>query len=291
MITRTLESTAVEAIHEAFVDAFSEYEVKIDMPLEKLKEMLRVRDYEPSLSLGCFEGDRLIGFVLTGCRELDGQKCGYDAGTGIIKEYQNQHIGSTLLRELEGVIGANGIDRYQLEVLENNRPAQRLYEKHGFRVSRRLRCYSLDTAGRPADIRAPFAKSNDPGLLDGLDIDRYVSFAPTWQNSRETFGRMRGKCHFESWHDGGKTVGYGIVQKGGGDILQLGVGKEYRGMGLEAMLVKSLASAVSAARVTMLNLEDASYMQIEAEKMGCRNYVNQFEMVYGPKPLDCGTER
>ncbi len=38
---KSLTGTPVEKIHEAFSDAFSEYEVKLDKPLEKLVEMMK----------------------------------------------------------------------------------------------------------------------------------------------------------------------------------------------------------------------------------------------------------
>ena len=37
---KLLTGTTAEKIHEVFIDAFSEYEVKLDMPLEKLVEMI-----------------------------------------------------------------------------------------------------------------------------------------------------------------------------------------------------------------------------------------------------------
>jgi len=72
---RNLTGTPVEKIHKAFVDAFSDYEVKLDMPLEKLVEMMKTRDLNPAFSVGCFDGEKLVGFILTGYREINGQKC------------------------------------------------------------------------------------------------------------------------------------------------------------------------------------------------------------------------
>lgn len=87
MKLQNLCNTGIDIVHKAFLDAFSEYEVKIDMPIEKLNEMLLTRDYDPSLSIGCFDGDRLIGFVLTGYRSINNKKCCYDVATGVVQEY------------------------------------------------------------------------------------------------------------------------------------------------------------------------------------------------------------
>ena len=104
MKLQNLCNTSIDTIHKAFIDAFSEYEVKIDMSIEKLNEILLTRDYDPLLSIGCFEDDRLLGFILAGYRSIDNKKCCYDVATGVIREYQNKHIGSILLKELMNCI-------------------------------------------------------------------------------------------------------------------------------------------------------------------------------------------
>ncbi len=141
---KVLTGTPVEKIHEAFTDAFSEYEVRIDMPLEKLVEMMKTRDLNPDFSVGCFDGDLLVGFILTGYREIAGQKVCYDGGTGVIKAYQRKGIGEMMLKELLQFLKGKGISRFVLEVLENNTPAINLYEKYGFVKTRKLHCFEIE---------------------------------------------------------------------------------------------------------------------------------------------------
>jgi hypothetical protein len=70
MIT-SLSQTTIEEIHEAYVDAFSDYEVKMDMPLATLQEMMVTRSCSLDDSLGYFEKGRLLGFLLVGKRILN----------------------------------------------------------------------------------------------------------------------------------------------------------------------------------------------------------------------------
>jgi len=278
MKINNLGTIDIGTIHAAFIDAFSEYEVKIDLPVEKLQEMLLMRDYEPSLSLGCFEDSRLIGFVLTGCRQIDGKRCGYDTGTGVIKEYQNRHVGSMLMEGLIESIKKNEMGHYQLEVLENNIAAQSLYEKYGFRVSRRLRCYEYfcDGAGEPIT----WDETRDISVLDAISPEEYVSFAPTWQNSLKSFLNNRNKYYFAGYECDGHLTGYGIIHGERADMLQIGVASAYRGTGLEKKIMERMARAIGKNKVTILNVEDDSYMQIQLDKVGCKNFINQYEMVY-----------
>ena len=61
---KTLDNTSIEIIHKAFIDAFSDYQVKIEMPIWKFEQMLRRRGYVPEMSIGAFVNETLIGFVL-----------------------------------------------------------------------------------------------------------------------------------------------------------------------------------------------------------------------------------
>lgn len=279
MELQNLYNTSINTIHKAFIDAFSEYEVKIDMPIEKLNEILLTRDYSPLLSIGCFEDGRLLGFVLTGYRSIDNKKCGYDVATGVIKEYQNKYIGSILLKELMNSIKRNGIDQFQLEILEKNIAARKLYEKNGFSITRRLRCYEKELLDNSIG-KIPYEVSHDSELLRSVDEIDYVSFKPTWQNSLRAFYKNRDKYHVISLLDNDVIVGYGIIHKERRDVLQVGVKEIYRNKGLEETLIKEMANVVSKNKVTLLNIEDKSYIQNKLEENRYNNFTNQYEMVY-----------
>lgn len=279
MKLKNLCDTGIDIIHKAFLDAFSEYEVKIDVPIEKLNEMLLTRDYDPSLSIGCFEDDRLLGFILTGYRSINNKKCCYDVATGVIQEYQNKHIGSVLLKELMNNIERNGIDLFQLEVLEKNIVARKLYEKNGFIITRRLRCYEkefMDTNIK----KSTYKVSHDRSFLKSIDEIEYVSFKPTWQNSLKAFYNNEEKYYVIYFLDNDVIIGYGIIHKERGDILQVGVRENYRDKGIEETLIKEMANSVGKAKVTLLNIENKSYLQNKLEENQYNNFTNQFEMVY-----------
>lgn len=279
MKLQNLCTTRIDTIQKAFIDAFSEYEVKIDMPIEKLNEMLLTRDYNPLLSIGCFEGNRLLGFILTGYRSIDDKKYCYDVATGVIKEYQNKHIGSILLKELITSIEHNSINQFQLEVLEKNIAARKLYEKNGFSITRRLRCYEKEL---PSDCisKIPYEISHDSELLRSIDEIDYVSFTPTWQNSLMSFYKNKDKYYAVCFLESNVIVGYGVIHKERGDILQVGVKRTYRDKGIEELLIEEMANSISKNKVTLLNIEDKSYIQNKLEENRYINFTNQYEMVY-----------
>ena len=269
----------VEKIHEAFTDAFSEHEVKLDMPLEKLVEMMKTRDLNPDFSVGCFDGDLLVGFILTGYREINGQKLCYDGGTGVIKAYQRKGIGEMLLKELLLILRKKQVDRFVLEVLENNTPAIKLYEKHGFVKTRKLECFEIEKheLRTVPDRGFGISVTNPATLIRNEEI--YRLYPPTWQNEIQSVLNVSENYTCISLSCSSKILGYGFIHKTKGDIPQIGILEEWKNWGLEAHLIAELAKHTKSEKIVVLNVEAENYLGETLRKLGFRNTVNQWEMV------------
>jgi len=276
---KNLFGTPVEKIHEAFTDAFSEYEVKLDMPLEKLSEMMKTRDLNPDYSVGCFDGDLLVGFILTGYREINGQKVCYDGGTGVIKTYQRKGIGEMLLKELLLILREKQVVRFVLEVLENNTPAINLYEKHSFEKNRKLECFEMEkTELRSVPDRGFGITVTNPAILIQNE-EKYRLYSPTWQNEIQSVLNVSENYTCISLSCTSKILGYGFIHKTKGDIPQIGILEEWKQWGLEAHLIAELAKHTESEKMLVLNVEADNYLGETLRKLGFRNSVNQWEMV------------
>jgi ribosomal protein S18 acetylase RimI-like enzyme len=250
---KPLASTPVEKIHEAFSDAFSEYEVKLDMPLENLVEMMKTRDLNPDYSVGCFDGDLLVGFILAGYREINGQKVCYDGGTGVIKAYQRKGIGEMLLKELLLILREKHLDRFVLEVLENNTPAINLYEKHNFEKTRKLECFEIEkTDLRSVPDRGFGITVTNPATLIQNE-EKYRLYSPTWQNEIQSVLNVSENYTCISLWCTSKILGYGFIHKTKGDIPQIGILEEWKQWGLEAHLIAELAKHTESEKMLVLN--------------------------------------
>jgi ribosomal protein S18 acetylase RimI-like enzyme len=276
---KNLSGTPVEKIHEAFSDAFSEYEVKLDMPLEKLVEMMKTRDLNPDYSVGCFDGDLLVGFILTGYREINGQKVCYDGGTGVIKAYQRKGVGEMLLKELLLILRKKQVERFVLEVLENNTPAINLYEKHSFEKTRKLECFEIEkTDLRSVPDRGFGITVTNPATLIQNE-EKYRLYSPTWQNEIQSVLNVSENYTCISLSCTSKILGYGFIHKTKGDIPQIGILEEWKQWGLEAHLIAELAKHTESEKIIVLNVEADNYLGETLRKLGFRNSVNQWEMV------------
>lgn len=275
MEIRDLLGIELADIHTAFVDAFSEYEVPIEMPIERLQGMLTTRDYRPDLSTACMVDGRMVGFVLVGGRLIDGQLQVYDCATGVIRAFQHQKIGSQLLPLALERVRVAGAKRFVLEVLEHNTAAQALYTKHGFAITRSLRCYQT-TLDDLAPINAEV--THQPAALAAVDAVAYNSFVLTWQNSLASYQHAPDAYHVVALMRDGVVAAYGIIHRESGSILQMGVHPAHRESGLLAPLVAQLAQAVETRQLRIVNIEADAWLDRQLVAHGWQNFVNQYEM-------------
>ena len=276
---KLLSNISVEQVHQAFNDAFSDYEVPIQMPLEKFVEMIKTRDLNPDFSLGCFDGDLLVGFTLTGFREINGQKACYDGGTGVINAYQRKGIGEMLLKELLPILREKQISRFVLEVLENNTPAIKLYEKNGFVKTRKLECFEIVKHElRPVPDRGFGITVTNPATLIRNE-EFYKLYPPTWQNEIQSVLNVSENYTCISLACSSKILGYGFIHKTKGDIQQIGVLEEWKYWGLESHLFAELARHTNSEKIIVLNVEANNYFGETLRKLGFKNFINQWEMV------------
>lgn len=274
ILIKSLDRTPFNEIYDAFIDAFSNYEAKMDLTIDQLRKMVVTRSYNPRYSKGYFEEEKLVGFILVGYREQQGQKYFYDAATGIRQEYQKRGIGSALLEEIINEMRVEGIDKFRLEVLENNITAQELYTKQGFRVNRKLCCFEFEMEQLSGIQEYRSAINND---IEN-DFIEYCSFYPTWQNSNESFNNSRDDYTKIDFYRANMKIGYVIINTSNGNALQLGVGRRNRTNKDVEQIMLCLKREYEIAKIRLLNIEDKSEMDVLLRDFGMNNFINQFEM-------------
>ncbi len=282
---RSLSGVSPAEIHDAFLDAFSTYEVRSDVSLSQLSDMMRDRSCSLDRSLGYFDGDRLVGFLLTGYREREGKRSLYDVATGIRQAYQSRGIGKELLGAALREMRDAGIDRFALEVLENNLAARKLYEGHGFAVSRKLRCYRADLAAAGyANTLGLTARdvpiADFPALARGASRNGSLGFTPSWQNANESVLAAGDGVRAVEFLAGQKRAGYAAFAAASGNILQLALEPGFRDGAALGSALAALRSERGLESVKLLNIEEGSATDALLWGLGFENFVNQFEMIY-----------
>ena len=274
---RTLNDANIETLHEAFRNAFSDYQVEMNLPIETFKQMLQRRGYAPEISIGAFKDDRLVGFVLNGLRNLNGKTTVYDIGTGVIIDYRRQGVTSNMLLKVKEVLKQNQIEQYLLEVIQSNTSALQLYKKEGFKIRRNFSCFKIDKKSY-----AP-VKIHKVGHTDQMaweQLREFWDFEPSWQNSIDSVNAVSKDFLYSIVHYDNTIAGYGIINKKTGDIPQIAVKKVYRGKGIGRSIVTDLIENTESQKISTLNVDDESKcMKDFLIKLGFAPTVSQYEML------------
>jgi len=277
ILYQSLERTSLETLHKAFVEAFSDYQVKIDLPFWKFEQMLQRKGFNPEVSIGAFENDKVVGFVLNGVRLWNGKVTVYDVGTGIIGEYRRQGLTSDMLLHIKKLLKDKKVEQYLLEVLKENQAAIQLYQKQGFTVEREFSCFQLN---KDEFIPIATCKVEKAANIDFDQLEEFWDFKPSWQNSMESICSIPEAFSYIVAKVDETIVGYGVIDKRTGDIPQIAVNKDYRGNGIASSILTTLLENTESENISVLNVE-APFEPVEKylEKAGFEFEVGQYEML------------
>ncbi|WP_246213121.1 GNAT family N-acetyltransferase [Aminipila butyrica] len=280
---KVLGSTKLPIIHQAFLKAFSDYQVQVDLSLSDFQIMMKRRGFAPEISLGAFSNSahEPIGFILNGLRPWDGKLTAYDTGTGVIPVYRKQGITSGLFEQVLKVLARQNVEQYLLEVLQDNTAAFKLYYNQGFRVTRTFSVYQLNKITNPLNLTA-----NDLELIpqiaseDWKALEAFWDFKPSWQNSVRSIHAVAEEFTCAVLRRNTKLIGYGIVGKATGDVPQLAVCQEYRRQGIATQILAALMQNTKSNILSFINVDDTSQStRAFLERMGSENVGGQYEMV------------
>lgn len=274
---RLLDKTSIETLHKTFLDAFSDYQVNIALPLWKFKQMLQRRGYVSELSIGAFKNEMLVGFVLNGFRSWNGKPTVYDLGTGVIVEYRRQGITSNMLLNIKEVLKEKQVEQYLLEVIESNTSAVSLYKKQGFEIQREFTCFQLD---KNKYIPITTCKVEHVNRIDLGQLTDFWDFKPSWQNSIDSINAVPEEFLYSIVRLDNTIVGYGIIDKRTGDIPQIAVNRHYRGKGIARSIITDMIMNTESDKISILNVDNESKSTNDfLLELGFENRVGQYEML------------
>lgn len=278
---QTLEKVDTFRLYQTFIKAFSDYQVTVDMPYEAFETNLKRNGYMPGVSVGAFDHEELVGIVLNGVRCWNGMKTIYDLGTGVIPAFRKRGITKEMLSMVQTICQDNGIGRYQLEAIRENTAAVSLYKKQGFQVIRTLNCYMAERS----DGKSGESKQWKVFHLQALTSEQWElvksfwDYSPSWQNSVDSVCAIADSFAYILAEVSGNLIGYGIINKVNGDIVQLAVKQEYRRLGVATEIMWSLQEQTSSPKVKMINVDERDEtLNAFLKQSGFRVFVEQYEM-------------
>ncbi len=281
MLIKSLESLSYDGLYLVWAEAFKDY--AHSWTSDEYKKMLVRRGYNPSLSFGAFDGDRLVSFVLNGIWEWNGKKTAYDTGTGTILEYRGKGLVKNIFIESIPYLKKAGVKQCLLEVLDNNDKAIKIYKNLGFKVEREFNYFIQNKDAIVLNSnKITYIFQIKPITLEiESQVNGFWDFTPSWQNSFDSLNREPGDFITLGLFNENVLIGYGIIEPSSGDIPQLAIHPDYRRQGLATTLFAELLKYNQAPSIRVINT-DKKCTNITAFLQSCNIQVSggQYEMVF-----------
>lgn len=253
IIINSLEKESFHSLFIAFNAAFKDYEMQVNE--QELGIMLQRRGFNPKLSFGAFDGDKLVSFTFNGIGQFSGRKTAYDTGTGTIKEYRKKGLATQIFEYSIPFLKAEGISQYLLEVLQHNTKAVSIYKKLDFQVSRAFNYFVC----KNEDVKLNSLQLDSNYQIKEIELARlrFVSsfwdYYPSWQNSFDSIGRQAGAFKVFGAFEAEKLIGYCIFDAKSGDITQLAVSEEHRRKGIATSLLQEAIAVNQHSGIKLMN--------------------------------------
>lgn len=277
MTIQSLASVSLAEITDTFNEAFSDYYVTLQLSEPAMALKLCSENIDLSYSIGAFDQGRLKGFILHGVDDIRGVKTVYNAGTGVVPTYRGQRLTEQLYKVVLPSLQKEGMVHHQLEVIEQNEPAKRVYEKIGFDRVRTFSCFKGSAAVEP-DPALSIKEITEP------QFDTYASFwnfAPSWQNDTPAIRRALDAHKIVELRKGEELVAYATYMPATGRVKQYGVHPEHRRKGYGKQLFHHLCSVSPHNEVSLINVDENDTASIEFFKaIGFQRFLGLWEMKF-----------
>jgi GNAT superfamily N-acetyltransferase len=273
METRSLNDCSLNEILSAFNESFSDYMVPLRLTPEQLAGKIKADKVDLNYSVGAFLDNKLVGFILHGFDILDNKKVIYNAGTGVIPSYRKQGLTKQMYEFILPSLRTQNIDTMILEVITENIPAIRSYEKVGFKARRKLVCYR----GQVKTTTNDRVEITEIPLYDWKRIMEFWDFLPSWQNSTKVLDALKNSNRSYGAFIDGQLVGYIVYNPVSKRVQQFGVHKKYRRKKIASTLFAQIKEPGT--NLTIINADESSAATARfLTQIGLERFVEQLEM-------------
>jgi ribosomal protein S18 acetylase RimI-like enzyme len=268
-------------VHAKLLEAFADYYIPFELTERQFKNHLIMNAVDLERSVGCFDGEKMVGFSLNGFGEWNGLATVYDAGTGVIPGYRRRGISEAMFRMMMPEFSNQGIEQFLLEVIVQNKAAVNLYRKLGFSVQRELLLLENPGEVLPSTKKAVGVQIAEMPFPQTELFSSFWDGQPSWQNSSEAVQRSMQSKRLLGAFVAGKCVGYIAYSAGRGQVAQIAVNRNFRRRGIGTRLLEEVrAEGSKKQKLQVINLDTAiTYAVRFFQKRGFTTRLAQYEML------------
>lgn len=272
---RKLKEQDIPDLLNVINGAFADYIVPYQLNTEQLQFKMASENILLEWSVGVFEAEKPVAFIMHGVRIADGKTVVYNAGTGVLPEYRGQGLVGKMYDYIQPFFEENKVNQLVLEVLESNQSAIRAYEKNGFAIRRKLLCFGGELKSASHSNTATIKPLED---LLWEDFRSFWDISPSWQSAIPSMYIAKPNA-LGAFIDA-ELVGYVLFNPANKRIYQIAVSPKHRRKSIGTQLLTAVQLQMSCEEVKLNNMdEEAENLKLFLEKQGLRNHINQFEML------------
>lgn len=275
MTIQTLENTSVDELLEIFNLSFSDYIVPFTITRQQLEDKIKSEGIKLELSVGAFEDNKLIAFVLHAYGVVDRIKTVYNSGTGVIPAKRGNKLTLKLYEYILPVLKTKNIERLHLEVITTNKRAIKSYESVGFKTTRLLKCFKGSVNNKNDIIHFGIR------TLQSHNWQKLQSFwdiKPTWQNSAFVINNLPQSTVSIGLYKNEELAGYLVYNPKLKRIHQFAVDKRFREIGIGRQLFSYIAAHYEN-NFSIINVDENSKETLKfMAGLGMDKFITQQEM-------------
>ncbi len=273
MHIQSLDKTSTKAITEVFNKSFEDYKVPMHRTEAQMQEKIKAEYIDLSASVGTFDNEALVGFILFGVDTVDGRKTMWDGGTGVLKEYRGKSLTKQMFQVALEHAEKQNIKRILLEVLESNTTTYNIYESLGFKKVRLLHAYhGLPETNAEVKHQVEVIEHYDPTELSAL-----CTWQPAWQQMDNRVKGWGDVITTIAIKDNEKVVAYTHYNNQTKRVFQFAVDNNHRRKGLGTALFNYISD--NDTELSIVNIDERSTDALAfLEAIGIKHFISQYEM-------------
>lgn len=208
-----LSATPIREIVDCLTEAFTGYFVEMPSDVGFWETRLKNARVDYALSWGVFDQGKLVGFVLNAIDDEAGVSTAFNTGTGVVQGYRGRHLVDKMYEYGIPNLVKNGVSRCTLEVIDQNERAIRVYQRIGFVLRHRLKCFKgiLEAGGKAVLLEST------PEQAGAVKFDGHYS----WDNTTKTIAAAGEMYRVYEVLTQGQPAGYFIINPENGYVAQL----------------------------------------------------------------------
>lgn len=179
MEIRTLNQVSFNDVFHAYQETYSDSHHLVESDLTSAQLRWKMAGVDFDLSYGAFEDNKLVAFMLNS--ENDGTL--FHFAMGVVPEYRGHHLLDKIFSKVP-----KGFRTYRLQVMKENIPAFRIYEKQGLQISREL--VSLEGLMKLSQPHEDVLYTVKPFYLNS-DFEKITLMKPSFESETKVLLRTK----------------------------------------------------------------------------------------------------